>query len=89
MDVINKGYLGTKIAETKGHISFLEKTYEQIQREKKNDKLIGNALKATMQVLYDEKFYDDLENPDEALRFFSSFVDERQKVYRGLPPGTP
>ena len=52
-DVINKAYLDEKLFKTKGHLSFLEKDFNEfkLQYNKQNveDVLIQRAVKTTIQ----------------------------------------
>ena len=58
LDVINKGYLDSKLLKIDGHLSKLEKDYNEfkLQYNKQNveDILIQRAVKTTIQILYDE-----------------------------------
>ena len=67
-DVINKGYLDEKLLKINGHLSKLEKDYNEfkLQYKKQNveDILIQRAVKTTIQVLYEEVFFDNFQNAD-------------------------
>ena len=56
-DVINKAYLDSKLLKIDGHLSKLEKDYNEfiLQYNKQNveDILIQRAVKTTIQILYD------------------------------------
>ena len=56
-DVINKSYLDSKLMKIDGHLSKLEKQYNEfkLQYNKQNvdDILIQRAVKTTIQILYD------------------------------------
>ena len=57
-DVINKAYLDEKFKKTDGHISYIEKDYNEFksQNNKQNveDILIQRAVKTTIQILHDK-----------------------------------
>ena len=62
-DVINKGYLDSKILKIDGHLSKLEKDYNEfkLQNNKQNvgDILIQRLVKTTIQILYDKGLFDN------------------------------
>ena len=74
-DVINKGYLDSKLLKIYGHLSKLEKDYNEfkLQYNKQNveDNLIQRAVKTTIQILYDKGLFDKFQNADEVLEDFS------------------
>ena len=73
-DVINKAYLDEKLKKIDGHISYLEKDYNEfkIQYNKQNveDILIQRAVKTTIQILYDKGLFDNFQNADKVLEDF-------------------
>ena len=73
-DVINKGYLDSKLLKIDGHISKLEKDYNELklQYNKQNveDILIQRAVKTTIQILYDKELFDKFQNADKVLEDF-------------------
>ena len=73
-DVINKTYLDEKIKKIDGHISYLEKDYNEfkLQYNKQNVEviLIQRAVKTTIQVLYDKGLFDNYANADKVLEDF-------------------
>ena len=73
-DVINKGYLDSKLLKIDGHLSKLEKDYNEfkLQYNKQNieDILIQRAVKTTTQILYDRALFDKFQNADEVLEDF-------------------
>ena len=73
-DVINKGYLDEKLLKIDGHLSNLEKDYNEfkLQYNKQNveDILIQRAVKTTIQILYDKGFLDKFQNADKVLEKF-------------------
>ena len=73
-DVINKGYLDPKLLKIVGHLSKLEKDYNEfkLQYNKQNveEILIQRAVKTTIQILYDKGFFDNFANADKVLEDF-------------------
>ena len=74
LDVINKGYLDSKLLKIDGHISKLEKDYNEfkLQYNKQNveDILIQRAVKTTIQILYDRGLFDKFQKADKVLEDF-------------------
>ena len=73
-DVINKGYLDSKLLKIDGHLSKLEKDYNEfiLQYNKQNVEhiLIQRAVKTTIQILYDKGLFDNFQNSDKVLEDF-------------------
>ena len=73
-NVINKGYLDSKLLKIDGHLSKLEKEYNefQLQYNKQNieEILIQRAVKTTIQMLYDKGLFDNFQNADKVLEVF-------------------
>ena len=73
-DVINKGYLDSNLLKIDGHLSKLEKDYNEfkLQYNKQNveDILIQRAVKTTIQIIYDKGLFDKFQNADEVLEDF-------------------
>ena len=73
-DVINKGYLDEKLIKIDGHLSKLEKDYNEFKLEynKQNveDILVRRAVKTTIQILYDKGLFDNYDNADKVLEDF-------------------
>ena len=73
-DVVNKGYLDEKLIKIDGHLSKLEKDYNEFKLEhnKQNveDILIRRAVKTTIQILYDKGLFDKFQNADKVLEDF-------------------
>ena len=73
-DVINKGYLDSKLLKIDGHLSKLEKDYNEfiLQYNKQNVEsvLIQRAVKTTIQILYDKGLFDNFQNADKVLEDF-------------------
>ena len=73
-DVINKAYLDSKLLKIDGHLSKLEKDFNEfkLQYNKQNveDILIQRAVKTTLQILYDKGLFDNYANADKVLEDF-------------------
>ena len=73
-DVINKGYLDSKVMKMDGHLTKLEKGCNEfkLQYNKQNveDILIQRAVKTTIHILYDKGLFDNYANADEVLEDF-------------------
>ena len=73
-DVINKAYLDEKLLKIDGHLSKLEKDYNEfkLQYNKQNveEILIQRAVKTTIQILYDKGLFDIYANADKVLEDF-------------------
>ena len=80
-DVMNKAYLDKKLSKTNGHLSFLEKDYNecklQYNKQSVGDILIQRALKTTIQILYDKGLFDNYANADKILEYFL-FITRRR-----------
>ena len=73
-DVINKAYLDKKLLKINGHLSKLEKDYNEVNLEYNKqsfeDILIQRAVKTTIQILYDKSLFDNYANADRVLEDF-------------------
>ena len=73
-DVINKGYLDNKLLKIKGHLSKLEKDFNefklQYNKQTVEDILIQRAVRTTTQILYDKGLFDNFQNADKVLEDF-------------------
>ena len=73
-DVINKGYLDSKLLKIDGHLSKLEKDFNEfnLQYNKQNveEILVQRAVKTTIQILYDKGLNDNFQNADKVLEDF-------------------
>ena len=80
-DVINKGYLDSKLFKIDGHLSKLEKDYNEfkLQYNKQNveEILVQRAVKTTIQILYDKGLFDTFQNADKVLEDFL-FITRRR-----------
>ena len=74
LDVINQGYLDSKILKIDGHISKLGIDYNEfkLQYNKRNVEgfLIQRAVKTTIQIPYDKGLFDKFQNADNVLEDF-------------------
>ena len=73
-DVINKGFLDEKLLKINGHLSKLEKDYnefkKQYDKQAVEDILVQRAVKTTIQLLYDKGLFDNYDNADKVLEDF-------------------
>ena len=73
-DVKNKGYSDDKLLKINGHLSKLEKDYNefklQYNKQTLEDILIQRAVKTTIQILYDKGLFDSYANADRVLEDF-------------------
>ena len=73
-DVINKDYLDEKLLKIEGHLSKLEKDFNefklQYNKQKVEDLLIQRAVKTTIQVLYEKGLLDKFQIADKVLEDF-------------------
>ena len=73
-DVINKGFLDEKLLKINGHLSKLEKDYnefiKQYDKQAVEDILIQRAVKTTIQILYDKGLFNNYDNADKVLEDF-------------------
>ena len=73
-DVINKGYLDSKLLKIDGHLSQLEKDFNefklQYNKQSVEDILIQRAVKTTIEILYDKGLFDNYANADKVLEDF-------------------
>ena len=64
-NVINKAYLDEKILKINGHLSILEKDYNEfkLQKNKQNveEVLVQKAVNTTIQILYDKRIFDNFQ----------------------------
>ena len=73
-DVINEGFLDEKLVKINGHLSKLEKHYNefklQYNKQPVEEILIQRAVKTTIQILYDKGLFDNFQNADKVLEDF-------------------
>ena len=81
-DIINKSYLDEKLLKINGHISKLEKDYnefkKQYNKQSVEEILIQRAFKTTIQISYDKGLFDSFQNADKVLEDFL-FTTRRRK----------
>ena len=81
LDVINKAYLDSKLLKIDGHLSKLEKDYNefklQYNKQKVEEILVQRAVKTTIQILYDKGLFDTFQNADKVLEDFL-FITRRR-----------
>ena len=81
-DVINKGYLDEKLLKIYGHLSKLEKDFNEfiLQYNKQNVEyiLIQRVVKTTIQILYDKGLFDNYANADKVLEDFFIYDNEKR-----------
>ena len=73
-DVINKSFLDEKLLKINGHLSKLEKDFnefkKQYNKQSVEEILIQRAVKTTIQILYDKGLFDIYANADNVLEDF-------------------
>ena len=73
-DVINKAYLDSKLLKIDGHLSKLEKDFNefklQYNKQTLGEILVQSAVKTTIQILYDRGLFDNFQNAEEVLKDF-------------------
>ena len=83
-DVINKGYLESKLLKIDGHLSKLEKYFNefklQYNKQSVEEILIQRAVKTTIQILYDKGLFDNYANADKVLEDFLFTTRRRQDL---------
>ena len=74
LDVIDQSYLDEKLLKTNGHLSKLEKNYNEFKSQYNKQSietiLIQGAVKTTIQILYDKGLFDNHANADKVLEDF-------------------
>ena len=73
-DVINKGYLDSKLFKTDSYLSKLEKDYNEFKLQHNKQSVeeisIQRAVKTTIQILNDKGLFDNYANADKFLEEF-------------------
>ena len=73
-DVINKGYLDSKLLKIDGNLSKLEKDYNELKLQYNKQSvekiLVERAVKTTIQIFYDKGLFDNYANADKVLEDF-------------------
>ena len=87
-DVINKGYLDSKLLKINSYLTRQEKDYNEfkLQYEKQAvlDVLIQRAVKTTIQILYDKGLFDNFQNADKVLEDFLFTTRRRGGISDGV-----
>ena len=80
-DVINKAYLDEKFLKINGHLSKIEKDYNefklQYNKQSVENILIQRAVKTTIQIIYDKGLFDYYANADKVLEVFFYYKTRR------------
>ena len=83
-DVINKCYLDEKLLKINGHLSKIEKDFnefkKQYNKQSVEEFLIQRAVKTTIQILYDKGLFDNYQNADKVLEYFLFTTRRRPDV---------
>ena len=83
-DVINKGYLDSKLLKIDGHLSKLEKDYNefklQYNKQSVAEILIQRFVKTTIQMLYDKGLFDNYAKADKVLEDFLFTTRRREDL---------
>ena len=73
-DVINKSFLDEKLLKINGHLSKLEKDFNEFKKQYNKQSvegiLIQRAVKTTIQIFYDKGLFDNYANADKVLEDF-------------------
>ena len=73
-DVIDKAYLDEKILKKDGHITLLEKDYNELKlqynKQSAEEILIHRAVKTNIQILYDRRQFDNFQKAEKFLKDF-------------------
>ena len=87
-DVINKGYLDSKLLKIDGHLSKLEKDYnefkKQYDKQSVEEILVQRAVKTTIQILYDKGLFDKFQNADKVLEDFLFTTRRREDLSKQI-----
>ena len=78
---MNKAYLDQKLSKEDGHLSILEKNYDefklQYNKQSLEEIIIQRAVKTTIQILYDKALFDCFPNAEVVSKDFL-FVRRRR-----------
>ena len=90
-DVLNKGYLDSKLPKLEGQISYFEKNYNEFKlqdnKESGEEILIRRAVKTTIQIQYNRGLFDNYTNAENILEDFFFTTRRRsdlEKVNDGI-----
>ena len=83
-DVISKGYLDSKLLKIDGHLTKLEKDFnefkKQYNKQSVEEILFQRAVKTTIQIFYDKSLFDNYANADKVLEDFLFTTRRRQDL---------
>ena len=83
-DVINKGYLDEILLKINGHLTSLEKDYNEFEvqytKQSVEEVLVQRAVKTTIQILYGKGLFDNYANADKVLEDFSFTTEWREDL---------
>ena len=83
-DVINKSFLDEKLLKINGHLSKLEKDFnefkKQYNKQSVEEILIQRAVKTTIQILYHKGLFDNYANADKVLEDFLFTTRRREDL---------
>ena len=83
-DVITKSFLDEKLLKINGHLSKLEKDFnefkKQYNKQSVEEILIQRAVKTTIQILYDKGLFDNYANADKVLEDFLFTTRRREDL---------
>ena len=82
-DVINKAYLETKLYRIEGHLSFIEKDYNEFKlpNDKKSEEVFNErAVETTRQTLCGKGSIDNYDNADEVIKMINFLTKLTQDV---------
>ena len=83
-DVINKGYLDEKLLKINGHLTKLEKDFNEFKLQYNKQSVEGilaqKAVKTTIQILYDKGLFDNYANADKVPEDFLFITRSRDDL---------
>ena len=82
-DLVNKGYLNTKVSKIVCHLSNRKKNNNEIKvlsnKQSQEEVLIEQAVKTTTQIVYDKELFDIYDNADEVLKDYLLFENNERR----------
>ena len=80
-DVINKAYLDEKLGKIDGLTYYIENDYNELKlqynKQSVEEVLVQRTVKTTIQILYDKRLFDNVQNSEELLKDFLSSTKRR------------
>ena len=80
-DVINKAYLDGKLRKIDGLTYYIENDYNELKlqynKQSVEEVLVQRTVKTTIQILYDKRLFDNVQNSEELLKDFLSSTKRR------------